>query len=1404
MFTTRRTPIGRVFCKKRPGHVSTGRRVGFRAYAEGLENRLLLSAYIVTDNSDNAADVGSLRHAILQANTAGSGTISFNLTAGQNTITLENAATYPNGFLYPAGPSAFIVTGDITIQGSGQLIQRDASAADFRLFYVAPGANLTLNDVQLSGGIAQGRNGGLGDSFGGGGGAAAGLGGGIFVEHGTLTLTGVTLNGNQAIGGNGGDATGGSGQGGAGGGGLSGAGGIGHLHSGGPGGGPNGGAGGGGAQDGAAGGFGGGGGGAGSSAFGGRGGLGGGGGGGGNTSGFGGDGGFGGGGGGGGSFFGSGGVGGFGGGHGGQGRSGSGGGGGAGFGGGIFLDQGTLSITNSTLTANTAQGGRGGTGGIGGGTGTGGYGYGGAIFNVNSTVTLAFDTLAFNTAGAGGALYDLSFLDSSGHFSVSPATATLTDSILSNSTSSDLVVDERGFGGTASVTSTMDGSSPTNIVPSTNIVGGSVTGSFITADPQLSSDLSTKAGFTPLLMFTSNPGPATSPGGIAISGDPTDQWGQTRITPDIGAFEVVPATSPPGNAATPADVTINAGGNASFSSTATGAPAPTGQWQLSTDGGSTFNNISNGGVYSGATSGTLSVTGGLAPMNGYEYQDVFTNGTGTATSDPATLTVDFAPSVMTQPINDTINAAANASFTVAATANPRPTVQWQLSTDGGATFNNLTNTGTYTGAATDTLSLTGATPADNGYEYRAIFSNTLFGAGSPSSATTSAAKLTVNAAPVVDVNPSSETINAGGNTLFISSATGSPAPSAQWQVSTDGGAAFNNITGGGIYSGATAGTLSITGGLAAMNGYEYQDLFTNGTGDATSSASTLTVDFAATVTANPSDSTIGSGANTSFTAAAAGNPTPTVRWLLSTDGGATFNSLTDTGIYSGVTTDSLTLTGATLTENGFEYQAVFRNALFGAGSPSTAVTTAATLIVSDAPIVDVNPTSATINAGGNTSFTSSATGNPVPAVQWQVSTDGGDAFVNISNGGVYSGATTDTLTLTGATVAENGCEYQAVFSNTLDGAGSPSNATTAAATLTVNAIPVITVSAYAQLVSSTSNAGTLHVQAQQDGTDANLIYTWSIISQPATVSGGLDALVGEQSDAPLVLFSINGTNFAMNTSATFLAPGNYTLQVLASNGTQSVTSQVQVTATVKPSATPATLLSTQVSGVQTIGDAKSITGFVVTFNGPLDPTTAQDIRGYKILRPYTINDSRNFWQRLFNEHARTRTGYAAYKLSTAVYDSQTDSVTLTLASPMPVNGGLRLVQVMGTGPHAVLGADGKAIDGDANGKAGGNFTYRFTMSVAKSVTYHTADGDIVKLSLSGPGEIVALIPTGTESPVIDLVDTDSASSILTGKLRKGRKGLAYAVLDELNGTASADIQLGDEFHVNQNSGAAAV
>lgn len=96
-----------------------------------------------------------------------------------------------------------------------------------------------------------------------------------------------------------------------------------------------------------------------------------------------------------------------------------------------------------------------------------------------------------------------------------------------------------------------------------------------------------------------------------------------------------------------------------------------------------------------------------------------------------------------------------------------------------------------------------------------------------------------------------------------------------------------------------------------------------------------------------------------------------------------------------------------------------------------------------APVITGNPPNRSICVNGNTTFTSSATG--ATAYQWQVNT--GSGFTDITNGGVYSNATTNTLTITGATAAMNGYSYRCTaingtptcFSNTNSGTLSISN-----------------------------------------------------------------------------------------------------------------------------------------------------------------------------------------------------------------------------------------------------------------------------------------------------------------------------------------------------------------------------
>lgn len=181
-----------------------------------------------------------------------------------------------------------------------------------------------------------------------------------------------------------------------------------------------------------------------------------------------------------------------------------------------------------------------------------------------------------------------------------------------------------------------------------------------------------------------------------------------------------------------------------------------------------------------------------------------------------------APQITTQPTDQTVCAGSNTSFTAAASGSPTPTVQWQASTDNGATWDDLS------GETNTTLTVATAA-VDNGKQYRAVFTN------NGGNATTDAATLTVNSAPAITTQPSSQTVNAGQAVSFSAAASGSPAPAVQWQVSTDNGATWSDLTG------KMATTLTFTA-QSDDSGKLYRAVFTESCGSATTNAATLTVD----------------------------------------------------------------------------------------------------------------------------------------------------------------------------------------------------------------------------------------------------------------------------------------------------------------------------------------------------------------------------------------------------------------------------------------------------------------------------------------------------------------------------------------------------------------------------------
>ncbi len=115
------------------------------------------------------------------------------------------------------------------------------------------------------------------------------------------------------------------------------------------------------------------------------------------------------------------------------------------------------------------------------------------------------------------------------------------------------------------------------------------------------------------------------------------------------------------------------------------------------------------------------------------------------------------------------------------------------------------------------------------------------------------------------------------------------------------------------------------------------------------------------------------------------------------------------------------------------------------GCESNPATVTLTITAGTTIVTQPQPTS--ICTSGSGTFSVVATGFNLN-YQWQ------EAGVNISNGGIYSGATSPTLTITNPGIAKNGLTYQCVITSTC---GTPTTNSTGAI-LTVTTLPVATFS----------------------------------------------------------------------------------------------------------------------------------------------------------------------------------------------------------------------------------------------------------------------------------------------------------------------------------------------------------
>lgn len=369
-------------------------------------------------------------------------------------------------------------------------------------------------------------------------------------------------------------------------------------------------------------------------------------------------------------------------------------------------------------------------------------------------------------------------------------------------------------------------------------------------------------------------------------------------------------------------------------------------WEYSTDGGTTWINISN-------TSTTQSYNN-LTVQTAYRAR-VQSGSCAAATSTAATMTIDPTTVGGTTAGSGTRCSGSN-SGNITLSGHTGSILNWEFSTNGGVSWTPIANTTT----TQPYLNLTQTTI------YRAVIQS-----GSCASANSSSSTITINPVTVGGtIAPATTTVCAGANsgTLTLSGHTGTV---QRWEFSTNGGASWTNI----------ANTTVNQTYLNLATTRLYRALVRSGVcSSAYSDTATVTVSPGTTAGSVTASATVCTGANTG-TLNLGGQTGSVLNWEFSINGGVSWTPIANT-----TTSQSyLNLTQTTL------YRAVVQN-----GTCLSANSTAATITVNNASVGGTVSSSSTVCASAN-SGTLTLSGHAGSITSWESSTDGGVTWTPIAN-----------------------------------------------------------------------------------------------------------------------------------------------------------------------------------------------------------------------------------------------------------------------------------------------------------------------------------------------------------------------------------------------------------------------
>ncbi len=404
----------------------------------------------------------------------------------------------------------------------------------------------------------------------------------------------------------------------------------------------------------------------------------------------------------------------------------------------------------------------------------------------------------------------------------------------------------------------------------------------------------------------------------------------------------------------PSNAVAYPGETATFAVAASGTPPLACQWQKNEA------NLADGGHYSGVTTTTLTISNADS-NDAADYRCAVTNDYGSATSNAAALTV--TPCVAPNLVNGDFEGGNTNGVGTGWTGYQRPTnptTVWSIQTaspptGGGLQYQQIANTSatggggvrqdvtgctvgvTYTifgwmrtnsanATCTVKCSPTASTdwamavdldpPQTTTNNYWTAFSGTVVATGTSmtiwldghtagtdlnkaacfDSVTVTGCSPLVTP-PSITQHPVTQSVCPGGTAVFSVTATGDAPLSYRWQKNAA------DLTDDGHYSGVTTSTLTVSS-ADASDAAAYRCVVSNGSGSVNSNPANLTLKAATAVTLHPQPQNVPAGGIAMLTVAATGDGTLSYQWQKNSV------DLADGGRYSGVTTDTLTVSDA--------------------------------------------------------------------------------------------------------------------------------------------------------------------------------------------------------------------------------------------------------------------------------------------------------------------------------------------------------------------------------------------------------------------------------------------------------------------------------------------------------------